>query len=176
MIVSASIPFIALYNAGAAIFRVMGNSKIAMQMSLLMNGINLVGIAVLIFGFHMGVEGAAIPTLAARIIAAIMILKLLFDSKRLLHIPRPIVFRPDKFLLKRILAIGIPNGLENSMFQLGKILVLSLVSGFGTAAIAANAIGNPSGNCPGLHDDHRCFPVRRREGLRSGAVLYEEAD
>lgn len=142
LIVSASIPFIALYNAGAAIFRVMGNSKIAMQMSLLMNGINLVGIAVLIFGFHMGVEGAAIPTLAARIIAAIMILKLLFDSKRLLHIPRPIVFRPDKFLLKRILAIGIPNGLENSMFQLGKILVLSLVSGFGTAAIAANAIGN----------------------------------
>lgn len=142
LIVSASIPFIALYNAGAAIFRVMGNSKIAMQMSLLMNGINLVGIAVLIFGFHMGVEGAAIPTLAARIIAAIIILKLLFDSKRLLHIPRPIVFRPDKFLLKRILAIGIPNGLENSMFQLGKILVLSLVSGFGTAAIAANAIGN----------------------------------
>lgn len=142
LIVSASIPFIALYNAGAAIFRVMGNSKIAMQMSLLMNGINLAGIAVLIFGFHFGVEGAAIPTLAARIIAAVIILKLLCDQKRLLHIPRPFNFRPDFPLLKRILYIGIPNGLENSMFQLGKILVLSLVSGFGTAAIAANAIGN----------------------------------
>lgn len=142
LIVSASIPFIALYNAGAAIFRVMGNSKIAMEMSLLMNGINLVGIAILIFGFHMGVEGAAIPTLTARIVAAVIIIKLLCSEKRLLHLPRPFVFRIDKMLLKRILYIGIPNGLENSMFQLGKILVLSLVSGFGTAAIAANAIGN----------------------------------
>lgn len=142
LIVSASIPFIALYNAGAAIFRSMGNSKIAMQMSLLMNGINLVGIAILIFGLHLGVEGAAIPTLVARIVAAVIIIKLLCDQKRLLHIPRPFVFRIDKALLKRILYIGIPNGLENSMFQLGKILVLSLVSGFGTAAIAANAIGN----------------------------------
>ena len=142
MIVSASIPFIALYNAGAAIFRVMGNSKIAMQMSLLMNGINLAGIAILIFGFHRGVEGAAIPTLIARVVAAVIIIKLLCDEKRLLHLPRPFLFKLDWMLLKRILYIGIPNGLENSMFQLGKILVLSLVSSFGTAAIAANAIGN----------------------------------
>ncbi len=142
LIVSASIPFIALYNAGAAVFRVMGNSRIAMNMSLLMNGINLAGIGILIFGFHLGVEGAAIPTLVARIFAAVVILRLLCDRKRLLHIPRPFCFRPDTFLLKRILYIGVPNGIENSMFQLGKILVLSLVSGFGTAAIAANAIGN----------------------------------
>lgn len=142
LIVSASIPFIALYNAGAAIFRVMGNSKIAMQMSLLMNGINLVGIAILIYGFHFGVAGAGIPTLVARVAAAVIIIFLLCDQKRLLHLPRPFIFRMDKLLLKRILYIGVPNGLENSMFQLGKILVLSLVSGFGTAAIAANAIGN----------------------------------
>ena len=142
LIVCASIPFIALYNGGAAIFRAMGNSKIAMEMSLLMNGINLIGNAVLIFGLHMGVEGAAIPTLASRIIAAIIILKLLCRQDRLLHIPRPFLWRIDRKLLKKILYIGIPNGLENSMFQLGKILVLSLVSGFGTAAIAANAIGN----------------------------------
>lgn len=142
LIVCASIPFIALYNGGAAIFRAMGNSKIAMEMSLLMNGINLIGNAVLIFGLHMGVEGAAIPTLASRIIAAIIILKLLCRQDRLLHIPRPFLWKIDKKLLKKILYIGIPNGLENSMFQLGKILVLSLVSGFGTAAIAANAIGN----------------------------------
>lgn len=142
LIVSASIPFIALYNAGAAVFRVMGNSKIAMQMSLLMNGINLVGIAILIYGFHFGVAGAGIPTLVARVAAAVIIIVLLCDQKRLLHLPRPFIFHVDKMLLKRILYIGVPNGLENSMFQLGKILVLSLVSSFGTAAIAANAIGN----------------------------------
>lgn len=142
MIVCASIPFIALYNGGAAIFRAMGNSKVAMEMSLLMNGLNLVGNAVLIFGLHMGVEGAAIPTLASRVIAAVIILVLLCRQDRLLHIPRPFIWKIEGRLLKRILYIGIPNGLENSMFQLGKILVLSLVSGFGTASIAANAIGN----------------------------------
>lgn len=142
LIVSASIPFIALYNAGAAIFRIMGNSKISMNVSLMMNGINLTGAAVMIFGFGFGVEGAAIPTLVSRVAAAIVIIKLLCNKKLLLHIPRPVNFRFDRVLLKRIFNIAVPYGLESSMFQLGKILVLSLVSGFGTAAIAANAIGN----------------------------------
>lgn len=142
LIVFASIPFIALYNAGAAIFRAMGNTKISMQMSLVMNGINLCGNALLIYGFHFGVEGAAIPTLLSRVVACCIIIGLLFNQKRLLHIPRPITFRIHKKLLKKILYIGIPNSLENSMFQLGKILVLSLVSGLGTASIAANAVSN----------------------------------
>lgn len=142
MIVCASIPFIALYNAGAAIFRVMGNSKISMQMSMLMNGLNIAVIAILIFGFDFGIEGAGIATLVARMTAAIIILKRLGNKKLLLHFKKPYTFRFDGNMLKRILRIGVPNGLENSMFQLGKILVLSLVSSFGTASIAANAIGN----------------------------------
>lgn len=142
LIASASIPFIALYSAGAAIFRVMGNTRIGMNVSLLMNGINLAGAAVMIYGFHCGTEGAAIPALVSRIIAALIILVLLFDQKRLLHIPRPVSFRIDASLLYKTLRIAIPNSVESSMFQLGRILVLSLVSGFGTAAIAANAVGN----------------------------------
>lgn len=142
LIVSASIPFIALYNAGAAVFRIMGNSKVSMNISLMMNGINLAGAAILIFGFGWGVEGAAVPTLASRIAAAAVIIRLLCNKERLLHIPRPVRFHLDKELLKQIFRIAVPYGLESSMFQLGKILVLSLVSGFGTAAIAANAIGN----------------------------------
>lgn len=142
MIVCASIPFIALYNAGAAIFRVMGNSKISMQMSMLMNGLNIAIIAVLIYGFDFGIEGAGIGTLVARMTAAVIILKRLGNQNLLLHFKKPYTFRFDGKMLKRILRIGVPNGLENSMFQLGKILVLSLVSSFGTASIAANAIGN----------------------------------
>ena len=142
MIANASIPFIALYNGGAAIFRVMGNSKISMKTSLLMNGINVVMIAVLIYGLDLGVEGAGIAILTARFVAAVIILKLLHNENLLLHLKRPYVWKFDTKLLVRILKIGVPNGLENSMFQLGKILVLSLVSSFGTAAIAANAIGN----------------------------------
>lgn len=142
LIVTASIPFIALYNAGAAIMRSMGDSKTAMYMSLVMNGINLVGNAILIYGFHLGVAGAAIPTLISRMVAAVVILHMLTDQKKSIHLLLPFKFRFDFPLLKKILGIGIPNGLENSMFQLGKILVLSMASGFGTASIAANAVCN----------------------------------
>jgi len=142
LITNASIPVIALYNGGAAIFRVMGNSRISMKMSLLMNVINIGGIAVLIYGVGMGIEGAGIALFTGRAVAAVVILKLLCNQDLPIHIRRPLAFRFDGKLLVRILRIGVPNGLENSMFQLGKILVLSLVSSFGTAAIAANAVGN----------------------------------
>lgn len=142
LIVTASLPFIALYNAGAAICRAMGNSKIPMYMALLMNAINLTGNAILIYGLKMGVAGAAIPTLISRIVAAFGILVILSNTKRPLHFSRPFALGFEKNLLKKILYIGIPNGVEGSMFQMGKILVLSMVSGFGTASIAANAVGN----------------------------------
>lgn len=142
VIVAASIPFIALYNAGAALFRSMGDSRTSMFMSLVMNGINLVGNAILIFGLHMGVAGAAIPTLVSRMTAAVVILKLLTNQQKTVHISFPFSLRFDFPLLRKILGIGVPNGLENSMFQLGKIMVLSMVSGFGTASIAANAVCN----------------------------------
>ncbi|MEF2877381.1 MAG: MATE family efflux transporter [Blautia sp.] len=142
LIVFASIPMIALYNAGAAVFRAMGNSSVAMRTSLLMNAINICGNAILIFGFHRGVEGVAIPTLVSRTVACIVMLCLLNNQNQVLHIYHPFSFKTDWSLLKKILYIGIPNGLENSMFQLGKILVLSIVTGFGTASIAANAVSN----------------------------------
>ena len=142
LIVTASVPFIALYNGGAAIFRTMGNSKITMTVSLIMNAINVVGNAILIYGFHCGVEGVAIPTLVSRMTAAILITVLLLNEKQILHLQKTLRYRPEKETIKKILKIGIPNGLENSMFQLGKVLVLSLVSTFGTYAIAANAVCN----------------------------------
>lgn len=142
LIVSASIPFISLYNAGAAIFRAQGDSRTPMKMSLIMNGINITGNAILLYGLHFGVEGAAIPTLVARIFAAAAILRRAYRQDHELHLTRPMVWKADWAMLKRILHIGVPNGLENSMFQLGKILVLSLVTQFGTAAIAANAVSN----------------------------------
>lgn len=142
MIVTASIPFMALYNGGAAIFRAMGNSKVSMQVSIVMNIINVAGNALLIYGFHRRTEGVAIPTLVSRMVAAVLIIALLVNQTRTLHIEKTLRYRPDWRLVKKILSIGIPNGLENSMFQLGKILVLSLVSTFGTYAIAANAVSN----------------------------------
>ncbi len=142
MIVTASIPFIALYNGGAAIFRTMGNSEISMRVSIVMNVINISGNAILIYGFHRGTEGVAIPTLVSRVTAAVIIIVLLCNQKRTVSIERTWRYHADWSTIRKILNIGVPNGLENSMFQLGKIIVLSLVSTFGTYAIAANAVAN----------------------------------
>ncbi|MDO4544749.1 MAG: MATE family efflux transporter [Bacillota bacterium] len=142
LIVIASIPFISVYNSGAALFRSVGNSKISMKISILMNGINVAGNAILIFGFHRGVEGVAIPTLVSRIIAAVLVIVFLRKPELAVHISKPFCWRPDWSVIKKILRIGIPNGIENSMFQLGKLILLSLISGFGTVSIAANAVSN----------------------------------
>ena len=177
MIVTASIPFMALYNGGAAIFRAMGNSKVSMQVSIIMNIINVGGNAILIYGFHRGTEGVAIPTLVSRMVAAVIIIALLCNPKQLIHIERTFRYKFNWQMVKKILSIGVPNGLENSMFQLGKILVLSLVSTFGTYAIAANAVGNAialfqilpgNGNIPGRYYGNR----KMRRGRRSLQVKY----
>ena len=150
LIVLASIPMIAMYNAGAAIFRAMGNSNIAMKTSLLMNSINVFGNALLIFGFHCGVEGVAIPTVVSRGVACVVILVLLNNQEHALHILHPYPFKIKWDVLKKILYIGIPNGLENSMFQLGKLAIQSTVSTLGTTAIAAQAMTNILENLNGM--------------------------
>ena len=141
-IVAVSFPFLGIYNGGAALFRAVGDSKVSMKVSLVANLVNIAGNAILIYGFHRGTEGVAIPTLVSRMTAAIIIIALLCDEKRTLHIERTWRYRINWEMVKKILSIGVPNGLENSMFQLGKIIVLSLVSTFGTYAIAANAVSN----------------------------------
>lgn len=142
-----SYPFIAVYNACAALFRSMGNSKTSMITSLIMNVINIVGNAILIFGFNMGVAGAAIATLISRFVAAIIMFLLLLNKTRPIHIESILGFRFNFVMIRRILKIGIPNGLENSVFQVGKILVQGIIAGLGTATITANAI---AGNVGGL--------------------------
>lgn len=142
IITGLSICPIALYNACAALFRAMSDSRTTMYISLLMNALNLTGNAILIFGFGMGVAGAAIATTFARTVAAALILTMLFCGKRPISFRNKVTWRIDKDQIKKILYIGAPNGLENSLFQLGKILLLSLISTFGTSAIAANAVCN----------------------------------
>ena len=145
-IVMASIPGIALYNGGAAIFRTMGRSDVSLKVSLLMNGINVAGNALLIFGLGMDVAGVAIPTLVSRSVAAVVILALLFNEKLPLHLSDLRAFRLNRRLLKNIFYISIPSGVENGMFHLGRLMLFSLISTFGTASIVANAIGNTLGN------------------------------
>ncbi len=142
IITAYSIVPLAVYNACAALFRAMGNSKVTMWISVLMNLINFVGNAFLIYSLKWGVAGAATATTVSRIVAAVLAMILLWNKKRVIHLAGYVVPKFQLHLVKKILFIGIPNSLENSMFQLGKILLLSLISTFGTYSIAANAVSN----------------------------------
>ena len=139
---AVSFPFLSLYNAGAALFRAMGNSKISMKVSLVMNGINIVGNAFFLFVMNMNVEGVALATLLSRVVAAIVMMFLIRKPTNLIHIDPQFRLGFDWKIIKRILYIGVPNGLENSVFQIGKLMVQGITASFGTTAIAANAMAN----------------------------------
>ena len=138
-IIAISFPFLAMYNAGAALFRVMNNAHISMIMSAIMNVINITANAVFIFYLHMDIAGVAYATLLSRMVAATVLMLQIRRQRLPVHIDRYFRFHWDSHMMKNILRIGIPQGLENSMFQIGKLLTQSLISSFGTAAIAANA-------------------------------------
>ena len=142
IITAISFSGLAVYNSCAAIFRAMNNARVTMWVSLLINAVNLIGNTILIYGLKWGVAGAAIPTTISRYVGAIVIMVMMFNPSRDINFCGQVRFRFNPILIKRILFIAVPNGLENSMFQLGKILVLSVVSTMGTSAIAANAVGN----------------------------------
>ncbi len=139
-ITAVSYPFLGIYNASAALSRAMGDSRTTMKISIWMNVLNIVGNAVLILGFHAGVYGVAFSTLISRMFGAFFLFRIMSMPDRQLHYGRPI-FRPLKWnVIKKILEIGVPTGMDNCIFQIGKILVQSLIAGLGTTAIAANAI------------------------------------
>lgn len=137
-----SFPFLAISSGGTALYQCMGNSLISMLLSLLMNLINVGGNALLIYGFNMGAAGAAIATLFSRVVGAILILIFLHNKKNLIYIEKLLHYKPDFAIIKRILRLGVPNGIENSMFQFGKLLTQSLISSMGTVSIAANAVAH----------------------------------
>lgn len=140
MITALSIPFLAVYNAGAAIMRTSGNSKLPMKIMSAMNILNVLGNAVLIYGFNWGIEGVALPTLISRGTAALIIVFLILRENNVIFVKRTLKHKFDLEMIRRILSIGIPFGVENALFFFGRIVVLSLISTFGTASIAANAV------------------------------------
>ena len=142
LFIALSYPFLALYTAAAAMFRSMGNSKVPMRAVVLLNIFNIGGNALLIYVMKLGVAGAAISTFIGRIIIAVLLIYLLLkDKTRIINLNGLTKIKLEKDMIKRILNIGIPSGLETSMFQIGKILITRIFTAFGTAAIAANAVG-----------------------------------
>jgi len=142
IVTACSFPFLGIYNSGSALFRSMQKTDVTMYVSILMNVINVIGNAVGIFVMHAGVMGVAVPTLISRMVAAVVITALAFQAKNKVYIRWSSVFCWKKNTIRRILHIGIPNGIENGLFALGKVLVVSIIALFGTTQIAANGVSN----------------------------------
>ena len=145
-----SFPFIAAYDSAASIFRAQDNTKGPMLISMISNVMNIAGNAMLIWGFHMGVAGAALATLISRVFCAVVVLIQLRQDRQPIVVRDYLKIRPDFRMIRRILSIGIPSGVENSMFQLGKLAIQSSVSTLGTVAIAAQAMTSILENLNGI--------------------------
>lgn len=135
-----SFPFLGVYQSSAALFRSMERTQTTMYVSLLMNAINVVGNAIGIFGLHAGVMGVAVPTLISRVVAGSVMLALSRRAGNPVRVSIREALSWDRPMQSRILRIALPNGIENGLFTLGRVLVTSIVAMFGTAQIAANGV------------------------------------
>lgn len=141
IVISAlSYPFIAIYNAGASLFRSMGKTKTTMYVSLASNIINVIGNCIGVFVLHAGVAGVAIPSLIARAFSAVVITNLCFRNNQATYYTKKDLFAFDTDILRRVLSIAVPNGIENGIFQFVKVALSSVVALFGTYQIAANGV------------------------------------
>ena len=140
LLTALSYPFIALFNANASFFQAEGNTRLPMMVSVLCNFVNIAGNAITIFGLGWGVFGAALSTLISRILMAVIMMCFQRRNRQVIVIRNYAKIRPDFALIWVILGVGIPSGIENGMFQFGKLAIQSTVSTLGTTAIAAQAM------------------------------------
>lgn len=171
---AASFPFLGLYQVGAAFYRAGGNSKFPMKVSVVSNMMNILGNAIFIIGFGWGVAGAAFSTLLSRIFSAVVLFVFLRQPKQAI-VMRKYRIRPDFDMIGRVLAIGIPSGIENSMFQFGKLAIQSSVSTLGTTAIAAQAMAIIFENVNGIGGIAAGIGLMTIVGQTLGAERREEA-
>ena len=175
LITAVSFPFLAMFQAGSAFFRAGGNSRFPMLVSVTGNGLNIGLNAVLIFGLHMGVAGAAIATLIARVFIAVFVLVSLRRDRQPIVLTHYLKIKPDIPLILKVLGIGIPSGIENGMFQFGKLAIQSSVSTLGTTAIAAQAMTIILENLNGIAGMGVGIAMMTVVGQAIGAGRREEA-
>ncbi len=140
VITAFSFPFLGVYNSSAALFRSMGRTNATMYVSLLMNVLNIAGNAIGVFVLKAGVAGVAVPTLISRAVAGVVMTGMAFGGKNAVRVCWREILSWNRQMIRRILRIAVPNGIENGLFTLGRVLVTSIVALFGTAQIAANGV------------------------------------
>lgn len=175
MITVISYPFLALFSAGAAFYRASGNSKFPTKVSVVSNVINVTGNALFIYGFKWGVAGAALATLLSRVFCTFVIFYCLRRPRQTIVVKNYLKIRPDMPLILAIMAIGVPSGIENGMFQFGKLAVQSTVSTMGTIAMSAQAMTNIFENVNGILGNSVGIGLMTVVGQCIGADRKEEA-
>ncbi len=135
-----SYPALAIYNAGAALFRSIGKTSTTMYIAVASNLINIIGNIIGVFVLNAGVAGVAYPSLVARTFSAVVVTVLCFQKTNTVYYKKQWIFHFNTMLLKKILRIAIPNGVEQGIFQFVKVALSSVVALFGTSQIAANGI------------------------------------
>ncbi len=171
-----SYPFLALYNTSAALFRSMGNSRIPMLASMFMNGMNIIGFTIAIFVLRSGIMGVAIATLLSRVLASLVLVSLNFNKDNLIYLDMKSILSWDLSIIKKILSVAIPNGIENGVTQLGRILLASIIALFGTAQITANGITNSLGMFAISYASAINFAIITVVGQCIGAKQFDQAE
>lgn len=168
-------PLIAYNNSCFAILRTTGDTITSLKLSILENALNIAGNAILIMGCGMGAAGAALATLLARSVTTLIITVIILDRRRDVHIEKLLVYRPDRDIIRRIMGIGVPHGIESSMFQFGRVCTQVLVATMGTAGIAANSVANTLANYLWLTSSAVCNASLTVVGRCYGAREYGQA-
>lgn len=175
VITAFSFPFLGIYNSSSAIFRSMKKTGIIMKVSFLMNTINVVGNAIGIFVFHAGVAGVAVPTLVSRAVAGCIMIGLSQQKKNEIHVTWRDMVSWNREMAVRILKIAIPNGVENGLFALGRVLVTSIVALFGTTQIAANGVAGSVDQSASIATNAMNLAIIPVVGQCIGAGEYDQA-
>ena len=131
-------PFLLLYNFGAAILRAVGDTKRPLFFLTIAGTVNVVLNLVLVIRFHLGVAGVAIATTVSNGISAFLVLLCLHQSDGAYRLSVR-KLRIHKQKLKDLIKIGLPAGIQSSLFSISNVLIQSTVNSFGSVVMAGNA-------------------------------------
>ena len=170
-----SLPFLASQSSLNAILRVQGKTKTTMWTSIIANIINVVGNAIFILVFDMGALGVGISTLISRIISALI----LFFASRNKGLQAPLEkilqFRHQGNMMGTIFSIALPSGIENSIFQLGKIVMIATIAQCGTSSMAAFSVLDNIGTFSNITGQAAGQTLMVVGGYAAGAGRFDES-
>jgi len=174
-ITALSFPFLGLYNSCSALYRSMSQTRVTMNVSIIMNLINVAGNYIGVYVLHQGVAGVAWPTLISRAFAAAVMFRISFvpDNPICLHMHDILCWKAD--IQKKILSIAVPNAVENGLFQLGRVIVTAIVTAYGTSQIAANGVANSIATLTFMTDAAMELAIVTVIGQCVGANDYDQA-